>query len=234
MGKHSKHSSTARSIAALGVVAAVPAALALGPAPEAHAAGADWDPIIECESGGNPTAQNSSSTASGLFQFIDGTWAAYGGTEYASKAKHATVAQQYEIANRAFAAEGYTPWAASNGCHGLIGTEGSFSGSSSAPETASTKKAKPAPAPVEASLDLDAETSVTTPSVETYQALPVVVPAGASFTAGGSGSYTVQLGDTLSSLALEHGTTVGALVDLNKDIIEMPDWIFAGEQIRLK
>jgi hypothetical protein len=35
------------------------------------------DQIISHESGWNPTAQNPSSTASGLFQEIDGTWRAY-------------------------------------------------------------------------------------------------------------------------------------------------------------
>ena len=54
---------------------------------------ADW--IINKESGWNPTAQNPVSTASGLFQFIDGTWAAYrpaGST--APKARLAPVNEQ--------------------------------------------------------------------------------------------------------------------------------------------
>src|SRR5690606_25428666 len=81
-------------------------------------AGPDWGPIIKCESGGNPKAQNPHSTASGLFQFIDGTWRAYGGTKYSKRAKDATVEQQYEIANKAFAREGYRPWNASKSCWG--------------------------------------------------------------------------------------------------------------------
>jgi hypothetical protein len=35
--------------------------------------------VLACESGGNPTAQNRSSSASGLWQVLDGTWAGYGG-----------------------------------------------------------------------------------------------------------------------------------------------------------
>lgn len=35
--------------------------------------------IIMCESGGNPTARNPRSSASGIWQFLKGTWAGYGG-----------------------------------------------------------------------------------------------------------------------------------------------------------
>ncbi len=34
--------------------------------------------LVEHESGFRPTAQNSRSTAFGLFQFLDSTWASYG------------------------------------------------------------------------------------------------------------------------------------------------------------
>lgn len=44
--------------------------------------------VLACESGGNPTAQNPTSTASGLWQILDGTWAGFGG--YA-RAVHAPV-----------------------------------------------------------------------------------------------------------------------------------------------
>lgn len=77
-----------------------------------------WGPIIRCESGGNPHAQNPSSTASGLFQFLDSTWLAFGGGRYAHRAKDATVAQQFAVADRAFASAGLSPWAASRSCWG--------------------------------------------------------------------------------------------------------------------
>lgn len=49
---------------------------------EAAASGVNVDiamRIAQIESGGNPRAQNSRSTAGGLFQFIDDTWARFGG-----------------------------------------------------------------------------------------------------------------------------------------------------------
>ncbi len=35
--------------------------------------------VLACESGGNPTAQNPRSTASGLWQILNSTWAGFGG-----------------------------------------------------------------------------------------------------------------------------------------------------------
>lgn len=78
--------------------------------------GFDHDMIAKCESGGNASAQNKSSSASGLYQFIDGTWKAYGGST--KRAKDASVAEQRRVAERAYAAEGYTPWNASKSCWG--------------------------------------------------------------------------------------------------------------------
>lgn len=49
------------------------------------------------ESGGNPTAKNPKSTASGLFQFLTSTWAGYGGTAFAPTAAQATPTQQVQV-----------------------------------------------------------------------------------------------------------------------------------------
>lgn len=129
-GRHRKPTHTARNLAALsasGAFAVVPALANNGTA-EAVTPTAmettdtfptvDWAPIIACESGGNPAAQNRSSTASGLFQFLDSSWAAYGGLRFGRRAKDASPAEQQEIADRAFAQSGLSPWDASKGCWG--------------------------------------------------------------------------------------------------------------------
>lgn len=213
MGKHSlptKHKKMA-------AVAAMTAGLTVTGAGVANA-GPDggWGPIIQCESGGNPTAQNDSSTASGLFQFINGTWRAYGGTEFAPTAKQATVAEQYIVAERAYAAEGTNPWNASKDCW-----EGK-----SVPDT--TKQKTPT-----AAITVRPKTTPAPKAVEQYQALPVVVPKEARYTPGGEGEYTVKPGDTLSQLAVDNDTTVQELVELNTDIVEHQDWIFVGEKLTL-
>lgn len=63
--------------------------------------------IIAHESGGNPTARNPSSTASGLYQMINGTWKAYGGST--PTAAQASVAEQNAVADRYVAAR-YGSW----------------------------------------------------------------------------------------------------------------------------
>jgi LysM repeat protein len=117
-GKHRARKSvrhrTGYVVAGLTAAGSVALVIAAG---TAHA-DVDWAPLIQCESGGRPTATNPSSTASGLFQFLDSSWRAYGGGKYAARAKDATPAQQYEIANHAYAMSGLTPWAASRSCWG--------------------------------------------------------------------------------------------------------------------
>jgi hypothetical protein len=44
------------------------------------------DYIVQRESGGNYKAENPTSTASGKYQFVDGTWNGYGGYQHASDA----------------------------------------------------------------------------------------------------------------------------------------------------
>lgn len=72
--------------------------------------------IEKCESGGNPHAQNPHSSASGLFQEIDSTWHAYGGTT--TRAADASVAEQIAVTEHLYAADGLSPWNASRGCWG--------------------------------------------------------------------------------------------------------------------
>lgn len=83
--------------------------------------GSRLDRIIACESGGDPSAQNPVSSASGLYQFIDSTWA-YTWTDYLGeqpptpRAHLASVADQHRAGRALFDREGSTPWNASRGC----------------------------------------------------------------------------------------------------------------------
>ena len=69
--------------------------------------------IKKCESGGNYQAQNKQSTASGAYQFLDSTWANYGG--YA-KARLAPPAVQDQKARETYNRSGTRPWNASKAC----------------------------------------------------------------------------------------------------------------------
>lgn len=65
--------------------------------------------IAKYESGGNPRAQNPSSSASGLYQFIDGTWNHYGGY---SRAMYAPVSVQ--------TSKFYQIWDGGRGAHNWV------------------------------------------------------------------------------------------------------------------
>jgi LysM repeat protein len=65
-----------------------------------------------------------------------------------------------------------------------------------------------------------------------YVGQSLTVPgAGAAAAAPAVGSYTVQSGDTLSSIAAAHGTTVAALASLNG--LANPSAIYVGQLLRI-
>lgn len=84
-----------------------------------------WAALIKRESGGNmkivqqiQDVNTGGNEASGGFQIAKGTWANYGGKEFAPTAGEATPQQQAIVAARIFNAEGGSPWGA-----GLPGRE---------------------------------------------------------------------------------------------------------------
>ncbi len=220
MGRHSRPSNIrtharrfavggAIAISAIGLSGGV-AAAAENPRPTVN-----WEPIIKCESGGNPAAQNRSSSASGLFQFLDSSWAAYGGRQFASRAKLATAAEQTVVANRAYAQSGLTPWTESRPCWGGKVT-------ASAPKDTPARLISTAPR---------SAPQHTAP----HPAPRHTAPQHASAPAGPAGTYTVHAGDTLSGIAFTHGRhDWHALHQRNRQVIgENPNLILPGQVLNL-
>lgn len=240
-GRHRKPSSPgpAAAVITTGTFAIVPFMMSAGTAQAAELApSAGLDAIAKCESGGNPQAQNSGSTASGLYQFLDSSWKAYGGAKYGPRAKDATPAQQTEIAHAAVARSGLTPWKASQHCWG-----GKVS-------TASINASKPAAAPKPviraATANAGNGSGAIRPAVETVSA---AVPRQAAPAAGrhaalpqprtapeantASGTYKVRPGDSLSRIAKSHGTSWQSLWEANKASVHSPHSLHPGEELRL-
>jgi resuscitation-promoting factor RpfA len=96
-----------RGAVVLGGTAAV--SLGVLAAPASAAAPNDWDAVAQCESSGN-WAINTGNGYYGGLQFSAGTWAAYGGTEYAPRADLATKAQQIAVAERTLDGQGPGAW----------------------------------------------------------------------------------------------------------------------------
>jgi hypothetical protein len=70
--------------------------------------------VVSHESHGNPRAENPSSSASGLFQFIDGTWRHYAAhvpsARRYSRASHAPAVVQWQVALLAVKWHGHRNW----------------------------------------------------------------------------------------------------------------------------
>ncbi|KMS72571.1 transglycosylase [Streptomyces viridochromogenes] len=221
-GKHRRPSKAARAIAVVGVTGAAAVAAPLMAAGSASAATAsEWDAVAQCESGGNWSINTGNGYYGGL-QFSASTWAAYGGTAYASTADQASKAQQIEIAEKVLAGQGKGAWP--NCGTGLSSAAYTGSGSSSSTETAPR-----------ATEEQPASRSAERPAAEKKSTKTVTTPTGKKVKKG-DGEYKVVKGDTLSSIAEAKKVKGGweKLFQLNKDIVEDADLIYPGQQLHLK
>lgn len=120
-GRHRAPSTAGRTAARIALSAGVATAplTIVGEASAASPAGVA-EAIRLCESGdrniehgGDPGGV---STASGYYQFVNGTWRIFGGTDFAPRAINATKAEQTIVFERAFARNGLADWEASRRC----------------------------------------------------------------------------------------------------------------------
>ena len=111
MRSSSSSRTPARALRRGAVVLGGAAAVSLGvlAAPASAAASNDWDAVAQCESSGNWSIDTGNGYYGGL-QFSAGTWAAFGGTEYAPNAHLATKAQQIAVAERTLDVQGPGAW----------------------------------------------------------------------------------------------------------------------------
>lgn len=231
-------------VATTGALALAPLALAQT---TAHAD--DLDVIAACESGGR-NVKNSSSSASGYWQIINGTWAGNGGLAFAPTAMQATRAEQRIVAERIAARRGsYADWAPSRSCWGgRVGTPSA----SSAP---ARERAESAPQPQrqrttarDTGRAADGTGSYTCDTAHLHfaacdpdnigealsyprydRATRSVVLAAATPTTGRH--HLVEPGDTLSEIAAANGTTWRDLAAKNSAIVADPHLIFPGQQL---
>ncbi|MGV9451799.1 transglycosylase family protein [Streptomyces sp. NPDC003635] len=222
-GKHRRPSKATRAIAIAGVTGAAVAAPLMAAGNASAATASEWDAVAQCESGGNWSINTGNGYYGGL-QFSASTWAAYGGTAYASTADQASKAQQIEIAEKVLAGQGKGAWP-----HCGVGlSNATYSGgSSTSGSTESTESSTPAPRETEQPASRSAERPAAKKTVTT--------PTGKKVKKG-DGEYKVAKGDTLSTIAEEHDVKGGweKLYQLNKDIVEDADLIYPGQQLHLK
>ncbi|NHU84942.1 LysM peptidoglycan-binding domain-containing protein [Kocuria sp. JC486] len=209
----------------------------------------DWDAVAQCESGGN-WGINTGNGFSGGLQFTPSTWAAYGGQ---GAAQDASREQQIAVAERVLEGQGIGAWPTC-GQLGLGGTTSNVSTQSvetpAAPaqqapvEQAPVAEAAPveqAPvaeaAPVEQAPVAEAAPVEQAPVAEAAPVAEYTAPAAPVQTeaVATSGTYTVESGDTLASIAAKLGIEGGweALYAANADSVADANMIFVGQTLNI-
>ncbi|MET7615830.1 transglycosylase family protein [Streptomyces sp. NPDC005408] len=210
--KHRRPSKATRIVALAGVTGAAVAVPLMGATSASAATASEWDQVAQCEAGGNWSINTGNGFYGGL-QFSASTWAAYGGTAYASTADQASKAQQIAIGEKVLAGQGKGAWP---NC-GVNLSNAAYDGGS-----ATTPKAQPAakPAPKRAEAPTTRSERPAAPKKAVKK---------------GDGEYKVKSGDTLAKIAEAKKVKGGwkKLFDLNKDIISDADVIFPGQQLHL-
>ncbi|WP_030216002.1 LysM peptidoglycan-binding domain-containing protein [Streptomyces bikiniensis] len=235
-GKHRRPSRATQLAALVGVTGVAVAAPLMTAGTASAATASEWDRVAQCESGGNWSINTGNGYYGGL-QFSASTWAAYGGTAYASTADQASKSQQIAVAEKVLAGQGKGAWPSCG--VGLSGA--SYDGG--AAESAQQEQPKRQP---EQKKQRTAEQPTTrseqrqAPKQE-RQAAPkgtqktVTTPTGKTVKKG-DGEYEVVAGDTLSKIAQAQGVKGGwaQLFELNEDVVENADLIYPGQQLHLK
>ncbi|MER7165285.1 transglycosylase family protein [Micromonospora sp. NPDC000207] len=129
-----------RILGTLAVGAVTGLAAVFGTAAPAHADSVDWDAIAQCESGGDWSINTGNGYFGGL-QFVQSTWEAYGGLQYATRADLATRAQQIAVAEQVLQGQGIGAWPT---CGPLGGPVSPSGGSTSAADAAAQRAEQPA------------------------------------------------------------------------------------------
>ncbi|MET9434800.1 transglycosylase family protein [Streptomyces sp. NPDC006551] len=225
-GKHRRASKATRAVALVGVAGVAVAAPLMTAGSASAATASEWDAVAQCESGGNWSINTGNGYYGGL-QFSASTWAAYGGTAYASTADQASKSQQIAIAEKVLAGQGKGAWPS---C-GVGLSSASYDGGSA-------EQAAPAQQERQAEQPTTRSEQRTAPKAASKKAEPkktVTTPTGEKV-AKGDGEYKVVAGDTLSKIAAAHDVKGGwaKLFELNKDIVDDADLIYPGQQLHLK
>ncbi|CAL9442042.1 hypothetical protein SUDANB58_02271 [Streptomyces sp. enrichment culture] len=232
-GKHRRPSKATRAIALAGVAGAAVAAPLMAAGNASAATASEWDAVAQCESGGNWSINTGNGYYGGL-QFSASTWAAYGGTQYAATADQASKEQQIAVAEKVLAGQGKGAWpVCGKGLSGAAYTGGGASaGSSNTGSGGSAGSSAAQPETTTRSTEQKASRSQERPAAPRET---VTTPTGEKVEKG-DGEYKVVEGDTLSTIAAEHGVQGGweKLFQLNEDIVEDADLIYPGQQLHLK
>jgi len=215
LGTAARRGVTLAAVSAAGLALSATAANAAVPTATSTST---WDALAQCESGGNWSINTGNGFSGGL-QFTPSTWAAFGGT---GSAADATREQQIVVAENVQASQGWGAWPA---CAAKLGLSGG--GGAPAPSVPVTPAAPTEVAVQAAQAPVQAASAAAVPAQAEPRHAAQVPLSGET--------YTVEAGDTLSTIAEKLGVNGGwqTLADANTDTIVDPDLVFAGQVLQL-
>ena len=221
-----RKSTTARTVAKVaiaGLVVGAPLAMFAGPA-SAAASGNNWDAVAQCESGGNWSTSTGNGFSGGL-QFTPSTWAANGGQ---GSAQNASKAQQIQVAESVLATQGAGAWPVCG--KALSSSAPSSSSSTSTTSKATTYSAPKQQAPAESYSAPKQQAPAKSYSAPKQQATSYSAPRSTP-----GGTYIVQSGDTLSTIAAANNVAGGyqTIAAANPGTITDVNLIFPGQALKL-
>lgn len=194
-----------------------------------------WDRVAQCESGGNWHINTGNGFYGGL-QFTAGTWRAFGGGAYASRADLATKDQQIAIAEKVLKGQGWGAWPVCSvkaGARGYSSSASSSSGTSTSRSTTRTPVTSTPKHAASSSGKSKATTKATTPK-HRAPSKSSTAPTGSVKASGHV--YTVKAGDCLSKIAQTQHVGGGwkALFLANSGVIGgNPNLILPGQVLHL-
>jgi nucleoid-associated protein YgaU len=232
MSKHSapRYVRTRRTLSG-GAVVAGAAAVGLGVlTTPASASTHNWSGVAQCESGGN-WAINTGNGYYGGLQFTNSTWAANGGTAYASRADLASASQQIAVAERVLQTQGVGAWPVC-GAH----LTGGSTAVAAVPQRASRaqRQAPQYSAPQYSAPKYNApQQAAVAPRTGRHRAPEA--PATVRVIPQGTGNYVVQTGDTLSQIAAAQHVDGGwrQIWHQNGGAVTDPNLIFPGQHLKV-
>jgi nucleoid-associated protein YgaU len=225
-GKHRRPNKATRVATLAGVTGVAIAAPLMAAGNASAATASEWDAVAQCEAGGNWSINTGNGYYGGL-QFSTSTWAAYGGTAYASTADQASKSQQIAIGEKVLAGQGKGAWPTCG-----VGLSGAaYTGDTSAPSTPSGSSSSSAS---QGTATRTTEQPVSRSAERPAAQKTVTTPTGKKVKKG-DGEYKVVKGDTLSSIAEKKHVKGGwqKLFKLNKGIVADADFIYPGQQLHL-
>jgi resuscitation-promoting factor RpfA len=232
MPKHALPSkSFTRRAVATAAIAGAAIAVPVMMAGSASADSVNWTAIANCESSGNWAADTGNGFYGGL-QFTESTWLAYGGGSYAEYPYDASESDQIAVAESVLAGQGIGAWpvcgayADSGTSYSGSNTSGSSSSSSSSDASNTSSSSNDSSSSSSNSSD-NSSSSGSTSSNDTSST--------SSSSSSSGGSYTVQSGDTLSTIAAKEGVSSWKTLytDNESTIGSNPNLIYPGQVLTL-